>query len=217
MAPDERKLMHQHQQHHLHLHQHHQQAASAATALESVDNIWFQSSDLTETNFCKQYVSLPLSFDLSGLCVKRILSSQKRSLEPNFHDLEYSVVLWLEQNVELLYIYVVYGVLCIGIVYMYCGQSRAWSLLRGQKTGAASSFFFFRQNFLPSPSHHWSDCRSEKNRLPWCHKMELPSYVIQTTESVLQIGGGDGFLLNSSPTIFYFSFSLWNLEPELFF
>lgn len=146
--------LHQHQQHHLHLHQHHQQAASAATALESVDNIWFQSSDLTETNFCKQYVSLPLSFDLSGLCVKRILSSQKRSLEPNFHDLEYSVVLWLEQNVELLYIYVVYGVLCIGIVYMYCGQSRAWSLLRGQKTGAASSFFFFRQNFLPSPSHH---------------------------------------------------------------
>ena len=141
--------MHQHQQHHLHLHQ---QAASAATALESVDNIWFQSSDLTETNFCKQYVSLPLSFDLSGLCVKRILSSQKRSLEPNFHDLEYSVVLWLEQNVELLYIYVVYGVLCIGIIYMYCGQSRAWSLLRGQKTGAASSFFFFRQNFLPSPS-----------------------------------------------------------------
>ena len=124
MAPDERKLVHQHQHVHLHQHhqhhqhQHHQEAASAATALESVDNIWFQSSDLTETNFCKQYVSLPLSFDLSGLCVKRILSSQKRSLEPNFHDLEYSVVLWLEQNVELLYIYVVYGVLCI--VYWYC-------------------------------------------------------------------------------------------------
>ena len=101
-----------------------------------------------------------------------------------------------------------------------CGRRRAKTSC-GQKSGWTSrrplQFFFFRQIFLPSPSHcaliGFSLVGEITNCPPvtkWCNCL-----VIQTTASQVEIGGGAVFALNSAQAVLYFRLCQQYLEPDM--
>ena len=90
------------------------------------------------------------------------------------------------------------------------------------RAGGRSSFFFFRQIFLPSPSHcaliGFSLVGEITNCPPvtkWCNCL-----VIQTTASQVQIGGGGRFCSQLRPSHFLFPslspiFGTWYVAKDM--